>query len=92
MRGTFAALAVGALVVIGIAAPADAATAPKRIPAYKNCTQLTKVYKHGIGKKGARDKVASGKKPVTTFLVNDQGYTANKKLDRDKDGIACEKL
>jgi hypothetical protein len=70
--------------------PAEAATA-KRIPAYKNCTALNKVYKHGIGRKGAKDKVASGKRPVTTFLVSNQGYLANKKLDRDKDGIACEK-
>ncbi len=29
--------------------------------------------------------------PVTNFKVNAAAYTANKGLDRDKDGIACEK-
>lgn len=82
---------VASLVAFGVVAPAEAA--PKRIPAYKNCQALNKVYKHGVGKKGAKDKVAKGKRPVTTFLVHDQGYRANyKKLDRDHDGIACEKL
>lgn len=81
----------GVAVLLMTGAPAEALTTTKPIPRYKNCTQLNKVYKHGIGKKGARDKVSSGKKPVTTFLVNNQGYTVNKGLDRDKDGVACEK-
>jgi hypothetical protein len=64
---------------------ADAATAKT----YKNCTALNKVYKHGVGKKGAKDKTSG--KPDTTFKVSASLYNANKKLDRDKDGIACER-
>lgn len=59
--------------------------------AYKNCTALNKVYKHGVGKKGARDKVRGSTKPVTNFTVDTRTYDKNKARDRDKDGVACEK-
>jgi Excalibur calcium-binding domain len=81
--------AVAALAVSGIAvaaAPADAS-----VPHYKNCTEMHKKYKHGVGRKGAKDKVRGSTKPVTTFTVNTTLYNANKKMDRDKDGVACEK-
>ncbi|MDT4992383.1 MAG: hypothetical protein QOH97_2275 [Actinoplanes sp.] len=84
-----AALVVGLLAggSVAVASPADAATATK----YKNCTALQKKYKHGVAKKGAKDKVSGSTKPVTTFTVNTAVYNANKNLDRDKDGVACEK-
>ncbi|GAA4600493.1 hypothetical protein BJY16_003556 [Actinoplanes octamycinicus] len=71
----------------GLAAPAGAAT----VKTYQNCTALNKAYKHGVGKKGAKDKVRGATKPVTTFYVNTKLYNANKKMDRDSDGVACEK-
>lgn len=77
------ALSIGTLGAV--AAPAEAATT------YKNCTELNKVYKHGVGLPGARDKVRGKTKPVTNFTKNKAVYNANKKSDRDKDGIACEK-
>lgn len=58
---------------------------------FKNCTALNKKYKHGVGRKGAHDHVSGSSKPVTNFTVNTAVYNANKKSDRDKDGIACEK-
>ena len=54
---------------------------------YKNCTALHKVYAHGVGKKGAHDKGGD----VDSFTRDDKTYAKNKKSDRDKDGIACEK-
>ena len=45
----------------------------------------------GSGRSGARDHVSGHSKPVTNFRVNTALYTRNKGLDRDKDGIACEK-
>ncbi len=54
---------------------------------YANCTALNKVYAHGVGKPGAADKGGS----VTTFTRDTKTYGLNKKSDRDKDGIACEK-
>jgi excalibur calcium-binding domain-containing protein len=74
--------------------PASAA-APE---SYKNCTALNKDYPHGVGRSGARDKTSG--KPVTTFRVSNTVYSYNDgaarhtgeyDLDRDNDGIACEK-
>jgi len=93
MRKMLISLAVGAVVAtgVGFSGPVRAATSARKIPTYKNCTALNKAHKHGIGRRGARDKTASGTKRVTTFLVSDQGYRASSRLDRDRDGIACEK-
>ncbi|MFI7079094.1 excalibur calcium-binding domain-containing protein [Micromonospora sp. NPDC049903] len=77
------ALAGGTVAVVS---PAQAA--PTK---FKNCTALNKKYRHGVGKKGARDKVRGRTKPVTNFTVSTAIYKANTKLDRDKDGVACEK-
>ncbi|MET8152422.1 excalibur calcium-binding domain-containing protein [Actinoplanes sp. NPDC049668] len=83
-------LLVGALAFAGTSA---AVSTPVHAAAktYKNCTALNKVYKHGVGKKGAKDKVRGSTKKVTNFKVSNALYKANKKSDRDKDGIACEK-
>ncbi len=58
---------------------------------FANCTALNKVYRHGVGRKGARDRVSGSSRPVTNFTVNTAVYNANKKSDRDRDGIACER-
>lgn len=60
---------------------------------YPNCKALNEVYPHGVGKPGAIDKVANERDdPVSSFTVNLEVYDANKdRLDRDNDGIACEK-
>jgi hypothetical protein len=55
--------------------------------AYTSCAALDKVYKHGVGKPGAQDENGD----VTTFTRDRKTYAKNKKLDRDLDGIACEK-
>ncbi|QKE84142.1 excalibur calcium-binding domain-containing protein [Arthrobacter sp. NEB 688] len=80
--------AVAVALTIGPAAPAGAVTGT-----WKNCTSVNKKYPHGVGKAKARDRTSG--KPVTTFRKSDSLYAqamrANKGLDRDKDGIACEK-
>lgn len=56
---------------------------------FKNCTTLNKSYKGGIAK-STKVKNKGGKtkyKPFTSSSL----YNANKKLDRDKDGIVCER-
>ncbi|WP_305786373.1 excalibur calcium-binding domain-containing protein [Symbioplanes lichenis] len=82
------AVLVAALAATGLAAAGPAEAAAKT---YKNCTALNKVYKHGVARKGASDKVRGSTRPVTTFTVSTAVYNANKKSDRDKDGVACEK-
>lgn len=87
-------LATAALLLTASAVPANAGA----YRSYKNCTELNKVYPHGVGKSGARDKTSG--KPVTNFRVNSAAYSYNdgvnrrfgeRDLDRDNDGIACEK-
>lgn len=58
---------------------------------FKNCTALNAVHPHGVAKPGAADLVRGSTKPVTTFKVAPKVYAANTHLDRDKDGVACEK-
>ena len=62
---------------------------------YKNCTALNKKYKHGVGKSGAKDKVRGKSKPVKNFKKSTKIYNEamkhNRDLDRDRDGVACEK-
>jgi excalibur calcium-binding domain-containing protein len=58
---------------------------------FANCAALNKTYRHGVARKGARDRVSGSSRPVTNFAVNAAVYNANTKSDRDKDGIACEK-
>ena len=87
-------LLVLATAVIGsVLAPTAAyATIPSK---YANCTNLNKSYPHGVGRSTARDHVAAGAKPVTTWKHDTNAYNSamhyNRGLDRDKDYIACEK-
>ena len=92
----FGIAAAMALSVTAIAGPADAAAKPR---SFTNCTALNKVYPHGVGRKGAHDHTSG--KPVKNFTVNSTLYSYNDggksrhagehDLDRDNDGVACEK-
>ena len=55
---------------------------------FKNCTELNKVYPGGVALPGAMNTGGAIKKVPKYDKVL---YTANKKSDRDGDGIACEK-
>ena len=55
---------------------------------FKNCTELNKVYPGGVALPGA---VNTGGVTKKTPKYDKKLYEANKKSDRDKDGIACEK-
>jgi Excalibur calcium-binding domain len=90
LNSASAVLVAGAIVCGGtpFAAAAGAVAAP-----WKNCTQVNKRYPHGVGEVGARDKTSGT--PVTNFKRSNVLYRTamryNRGLDRDKDGIACEK-
>ena len=89
MAGVAAVFALALVPTSAMAAPTTHASAS--VVTYANCTALNKKYPHGVGKVGAHDKVSGKTKPVTNFYKNTSLYNANKKSDRDKDGIACEK-
>ena len=55
---------------------------------FKNCTELNKVYPGGVALPGA---VNSGGVTKKEPKYDKALYLANKKSDRDKDGLACEK-
>jgi hypothetical protein len=79
-----------ALAVIGCALAVGTSTSAGASGSYRNCKALNARYPHGVGRVGARDHTASGN-PVTNFRRSNLLYRANRGLDRDKDGIACEK-
>lgn len=67
----------------------SADTAEAKAKTYKNCTELNKDYKGGVAQ-SSKVKNKGGKtkyKPSVSKAL----YDANKKSDRDKDLIACEK-
>jgi Excalibur calcium-binding domain len=70
--------------------PSTAAAIP---PLYKKCANLNRKYPHGLGRANAVDKTTGVR--VTTFKRSTKLYNLamshNKRLDGDKDGIACEK-
>lgn len=95
-------LAVAVLAFGSISGAAQAAQ-PNSVPAathYKTCKAMNDgKYPHGVGKRGAKDSTTG--KRVTNFMRDNKEYkryatSASKggyrDLDRDDDGIACEKL
>ena len=55
---------------------------------FKNCTELNKVYPGGVA---LPDAINAGGQTKLIPKFDKKLYEANKKSDRDKDGIACEK-
>ena len=78
---------VAVTVCIGLltAFPSTSNAAAKK---FKNCTELNKVYPGGVALPGAVNTGGATKKEPK---YDKALYTANKKSDRDGDGIACEK-
>jgi hypothetical protein len=94
-RILLAATAVIALASLGGMVPSVGAATAKH---YRSCKALNKDYPHGVGRKGARDKTSGTR--VTNFTRSNKVYSYNDgagtnprehDLDRDNDGIACEK-
>lgn len=88
-----------ALAILALPLAATSADAAPKAKHYKTCASLNKVYPHGVGKSGAKDKTTG--KPVTSFTRSTKVYNFNNgprntktgeyDLDRDNDGVACEK-
>ena len=89
LRAVVATLAIAA--IFASVAPAAMSTIPAR---WRSCKAVNARYPHGVGKLRAHDVTKSGH-PVTNFKRSTALYLTamhyNRGLDRDKDGIACEK-
>jgi hypothetical protein len=72
--------------------PISAAARPTVFPSlrtYPNCAGLNAHYAHGVGRPNASDR---GSAPVRNFLPSTAEYNlVAPRLDRDRDGIACER-
>jgi excalibur calcium-binding domain-containing protein len=94
MRVRFSAAMLAVVLVLGVGVP-FAGGASARIPArWRNCKTVNTKYHHGVGKVNAHDSTSG--EPVTNFTHSNYLYRVamryNRSLDRDHDGIACEKL
>ena len=81
MKVLFASLVI-------ILASSNMGTSQAAVKVFKNCTELNKVYPGGVALPGA---VNSGGVTKKEPKYDKALFNANKKSDRDKDGIACEK-
>jgi predicted oxidoreductase len=57
---------------------------------FKNCTEVNKVHKWGVSKSLAA-AMKQKNYPINNPLVSASIYASLAKMDRDKDGTACEK-
>ena len=81
MRKAIGSLIVGCLFLYSPSA--QAAT-------FKNCTEVNKVYNWGVSKSLAA-AMKQKNYPINNPLVSASIYASLAKMDRDKDGTACEK-
>ncbi|KRA32386.1 MULTISPECIES: excalibur calcium-binding domain-containing protein [unclassified Nocardioides] len=86
-----------ALAAVALSMPVTVALAPAADAAgtyYSSCTKLAKVYPHGVAKSAtaaARQVRAGYGRPSTTTRAKKVYWANYKRLDRDRDGTACER-
>jgi hypothetical protein len=85
-RRALAVVLVSATLTLGFSGAAGAATR-----AYGDCTSLRRAYANGVAQSPNTARNPSPwwiriRPPVVSYTA----YTANRRLDRDRDGIACE--
>ena len=83
-----------AVIAVSTGLAAAGAASARMPPLYRSCAALNAKYPHGLGKTTAKDRSAGA--PVRNFFKSDRFFkiamSYNRGLDRDHDGIACEKL
>jgi hypothetical protein len=89
-------LPAGALAAAPVLAPVGQPAVTGAVSSiWTNCTSVHTRYAHGVGRLNARDHTRSGIGGVTTFTRSTRLYNTamryNSDLDRDRDGVACEK-
>jgi Excalibur calcium-binding domain len=80
---------VTAIAVVAASGLLVGATSVGAQGSFRNCAAMHTRYPHGVGKVGAHDNTSGV--PVTNFKRSNRLYYLNRSLDRDRDGIACEK-
>jgi hypothetical protein len=86
VTGWGATIALAVVVVSALAA----SEAPSGAVRYGGCAALRTAHPRGVARPGAHDVVIKGT-PATGFAVDAETYAANRRLDRDGDGVLCER-
>ena len=98
-----AVLTIATAVTLTISGPAGA-DHQGQDRTYPTCKSLNRDFKHGVGRRGAvaqssSERVTNFTRNTRVYLLNDGPRTPGAEpgkgqydLDRDNDGIACEKL
>jgi hypothetical protein len=93
-RVVFVVLSAGLLSASALGQAAQAAQPAQVNTIWDNCTTYNHVYPHGVGRPSAHDHTSGT--PVKNFVHSlvkyNRAMSHNSDLDRDRDGIACEKL
>jgi hypothetical protein len=83
-------LVLGIVLALTFATPGLASAKAKPAHHFTNCADMHGTYKGGVAKPGAKDHRKNGGHARHLPYVNAALYAANIRMDRDKDGIACE--
>ncbi len=70
--------------------PKSTGTSARALIRYSSCAVLNKVFSGGIRRSSSTWNLGN-LSITTTAFVSPKGYALNSKLDKDKDGIACER-
>jgi hypothetical protein len=81
---------LGCASAIAFSVPATATADRTAVHNFQNCTDMHRVYKGGVARRGAHDHRASGGQARYAPFVSTKLYNANSGMDRDHDGVACE--
>jgi hypothetical protein len=90
MKKGIASIVVSFALLFGMVGAIQAEAAVKvTLKEYSNCKEINKIYPGGI----AKASTVKNKGGATKYkpFVNQKLYELNKKSDRDKDFIACER-
>ena len=83
MKRLLSAMLAFALISVPVSSQGATAT-------YKSCAAMVAKYPNGVAQKAKFKNL--GKGPIESPKIDAKVYQANKKLDIDKDGIACERV
>lgn len=85
-------LAVVSLVLVLVVPMSTAFAGPSKVPPlFRSCKNLNKKYPHGVGRPGAHDHGSYTPPYKVSARLYNLAMSYNRKLDADRDGIACEK-
>jgi hypothetical protein len=81
-------LALALLISVPVPHQGASGAASPTVRKFANCTAMQQVFPGGVARPGAINKGGSSRYAPK---ISAKLYNANRSMDRDKDGIACER-